>query len=419
LKRSHRNLRRGSLLALVLLLTVTATCAKSTMLTLQVDNRTLFTTWVKGVIERFEQENPDLKVDLWVPTGSLLEQITVRIAAGMPFDIGLHDPYAILDFARQGILEDLMPYVQRDAAHFEDWYPPALEMTRFRGGLYSLPRDLQFYGVYYNVDAYAEVGLARPDADWTYDRLASDSKRLVKQDAQGNTLRFGFMLPRWRSWVIPVWAFGGDFVDSWTDPTRFTGFAENTLRGLNFLREFAETGAMTPTNKPVSELNAFVQQRMAIGMSNTIDMDTYRNIADFTWDVAAMPIGPNGRTTVINALGWFMLSTSPHKDEAWKLMRYLTSQESFTELIKTVGVIPPERRLAMNVWVPYSDRPEHRHLFLTDADLSIPYIGALPKAVYDPIEREGHALVFGQKAPSVALEHMEQSVMAAIASYGN
>ena len=158
-----RKLRQGSLTALVLILTITATCAGAKVLTLQVDNRALFTAWTKGVIERFEKEYPDLKVDLWVPTGNLLEQITVRIAAGMPFDIGLHDPYAILDFARQGILEDLSPYVRRDAAHFENWYPPALEMTRFRGALYSLPRDLQFYGVYYNVDAYAEVGLASRD----------------------------------------------------------------------------------------------------------------------------------------------------------------------------------------------------------------------------------------------------------------
>lgn len=408
--------KRSILFTVGLLLVATLVSAKSTTVTLQVDNRATFTAWVEKVIASFEQEHPDIKVDLWVPTGGLLQQVLVRIAGGMPLDVGLHDPYAIIDFARQGLLADLTPYVQRDAAQFAGWLPPAMEMTRFRGALYSLPRDLQCYGVYYNADAYAASGLTVPGEQWTYADLQADAKRLTIRDAEGRTLRHGFMLPRWRSWVIPVWAYGGDFVDSWTDPTRFTGHAEGTIKALDFLRGFAEAGAMTP---PASELTAFMQQRIAIGMSNTIDMDSYRDIKDFAWDVAALPTGPAGRVAVMNALGWFMMSSSPCKDEAWALMRHLTSPTALRKLAEEVAVIPPDRKLAMQVWVPSRDKPVYRRYFLTGGESAYSSIGALPQAVYAPIEREGHDIVFGRKAPSAALEHMEQGVNAAILALSN
>ena len=52
----------------------------------------------------------------------------------------------------------------RDAAHFENWYPPALEMTRFEEP-YTAAEDLQFYGVYYNVDAYGGSRTGAPETD--------------------------------------------------------------------------------------------------------------------------------------------------------------------------------------------------------------------------------------------------------------
>ena len=161
-------INRTLILTLFLVLTgQTSTLWAQTPLTLQVDNRANYLAWIQAVVELFEEEHPDIDVTIWAPTGNLLEAITVSIASGTPPDVGMHDPYAIIDLARQGLLEELTPYMERSPEQFASWLPPATEMTRYNGGIYALPRDLQVYGVFYNVDLFNASGIDTPSEDWT------------------------------------------------------------------------------------------------------------------------------------------------------------------------------------------------------------------------------------------------------------
>ena len=73
------------------------------------------------------------------------------------------------------------------------------------------------------------------------------------------------------------------------------------------------------------------------------------------------PIGPGTADERRDKSPWaglVLVHVTTHKAKrAGSWMIYLTSEESFHELIKTVGVIPPERRLAMNVWCPIAIVP--------------------------------------------------------------
>lgn len=392
-----------------------STAKEPVTITLQVDNRVNYVAWIHAVVESFEKEHPDINVDIWVPTGNLGEAIVVNLAAGMPLDIGLHDPHFVIDLARQGLLEDLTPFVTQGSDHFHEWYRPALEMNTYQDGLYGLPRDLQIYGVYYNADAFNASGVSFPRSDWSWDDYHDKSRRLLVIDPQGEIMRRGAVLPKWRNWIIPIWAHGGDLVNSWTDPTRFTGRTDHVIKGIKFLQEFVQTQSLNRTSDANwGEAAAFYDQRNAIFMQNTIAIQSLRDIDTFTWDVAPMPIGPAGRITAISGLSWFMVRDSRHRDEVWALLRYITSPKALTMLVEMAGVPPPHRDVVVNDWMRSLDRPESRFNILVDIDYARPSIGALPASIYNPLIEETNAIIWGDKSFSAGMEHMEQRVLTAI-----
>ena len=411
-------INRTLILTLFLVLTgQTSTLWAQTPLTLQVDNRANYLAWIQAVVELFEEEHPDIDVTIWAPTGNLLEAITVSIASGTPPDVGMHDPYAIIDLARQGLLEELTPYMERSPEQFASWLPPATEMTRYNGGIYALPRDLQVYGVFYNVDLFNASGIDTPSEDWTWADYHDHSRRLFRTDDQGRPIQWGAILPEWRNWVIPIWAHGGDFVDSWTNPTRFVGRSEQTILGLEYMRSLVETNAVMDrvSRQRWNQEQAFMQQRTGIYMQNTIAIQSLREIADFTWDVAAMPIGPAGRVTVMNALVWFIMSTSKYKDEAWTLLEFITSPRAQRMLVEMVGVVPPDRNILLEAWLPSVEMPRSRQNILVGIEHARPTIGALAKNVYDAIYQEALPIMWGDKPLLAGLENMERLGEAAIA----
>ncbi len=411
-----KGIRLTSVCLLLWFSTVGVGWAQPTQITIQVDNRANYLAWIEAVVEQFEEEHPEIDVEIWVPSGNLLEAIMVSIASGSPPDIGLHDPYVIIDLARQGLLEDLTPYMERSPDHFSAWLPPATQMTQYNGGLYALPRDLQVYGVYYNVDQYNASGIGAPDENWTWADYHDHSRRLQRTDDQGRRTQFGSILPEWRNWVIPIWAHGGDFVDSWTNPTRFTGRSENTIQGLEFMKGLVDSNAVMDRDarRQWNQNTAFMEQKTGLYMQNTIAIQSLREIQEFTWDVAPMPVGPAGRVTVMNALVWFLMSSSQSKDEAWTLLQYITSPKALSMMVEMVGVVPPNRDVLLNEWIPSVDMPHSRQNVLIGIETARPTIGALAKTVYDLIYQEALAIMWGDKALSAGIENMEQLVETAL-----
>ncbi len=60
-----------------------------------------------------------------------------------------------------------------------------------------------------------------------------------------------------------------------------------------------------------------------------------------TWATAPLPIGPSGvAQQVVGGPGWGMTAYSKHKDEAWKLIEFLSDPEQSTTYAKRTSVIP-------------------------------------------------------------------------------
>ena len=153
------------------------------------------------MLELFHKENPDIIVER-LGISSSEQRMKVYVAAGQQLDICVMDPYIVLSMARDGLAAPITEFVRREP-RFESWYPPILDAYTFRGELYGLPRDLQLPGVFINVSAYQEAGLAVPRTHWTYEDVKNNAIKLQKADADGTITRWGWKLPTWRN-LVPI-----------------------------------------------------------------------------------------------------------------------------------------------------------------------------------------------------------------------
>ena len=358
------------------------------------------------MLELFHEENPDITVEL-LGVSSSESRMKVYVAGGQQLDICVMDPYIVLSMARDGLAAPITQFVQREP-RFTHWYPPILEAYTFRGELYGLPRDLQLPGVFINVTAYHEAGLAVPRTHWTYEQVKNNAIKLQKTEADGTVTRWGWKMPTWRNWVPIIWGHGADFVDSWTDPTRFTGNTSQMHDALNFMHSLVETGAITPQaehgRKGAS--TAFIDQTNAMVNTNTVVMPLFKSITDFEWDVAPAPYGPAGRKPFFNALAWVMLSGAKNKEATWRVINFMTSERAQTIMVDILGVVPPDRRYAQ-YWVRLHETPLNRAVLFDELDTA-GYPGTLEVDLYRILETETLAATWGTKPVSAAIETMQQ-----------
>ena len=94
-------------------------------------------------------------------------------------------------------------------------------------------------------------------------------------------------------------------------------------------------------------------------------MSLTREIKDFEYDVAPLPIGPQARATFIGGAAYAVLSRSKHKDAAWKLVKWMTGPEYQRSAAKRSQIIPSRRSVAQSGAYLKLDRPpESRQAFL-------------------------------------------------------
>lgn len=414
------NMKRSLLVLLLLGMTLpvsAVTFANQVTITMIAESRTTHFEWQQEMVEAFEAAHPNIRIELVsiAGSGNVLSKMQSMLVGGVAPDIGYMDPWLVVQWGKAGILEDLSPYLMKHAAHFADWNPTVFDFYRVQDGMFAIPQDLQIGAIFYNVDHYESIGLAPPTTSWTYDDLRENARRLTVRDAEREIIRHGFRLPGSRNWVPVVWAFGGDLVDDWAEPSRFTGNTPETASALRYLNELVQIGAMqdAAANSNISFGNALPGQHVSMVQTNTIAMANFHPIDHFEWDAIGMPHGPAGKTAFINAIGWFMFSSSPYKEEAWQVLQFFTTPEAQRRRVEITGNTPVSLQVIRDTWLPRLTRPASRELLLEEiAAARSPW--PLHGDLWNPINQEALAAIWGEQPVEGALSTMENIVNAVL-----
>lgn len=318
---------------------------------------------VERALAEFMQANPGVRVRRINPgdAGSFYTKLQTMMAAGEPPDVFYVGNERIPGFGSMGLLEPLDGYLQRDAAsgdpralRLEDFYPQVVDAFRWdgttlgKGALLGIPKDFTTVGFYYNKDLFRRAGVPFPGDDWTWDDFIAAARAIgTLKDAQGERLT-GAEFVTWPA-MVRAYLFtegvdvrGEDFGDVRLNDPRALAALER-LRAWRHDEEHALT-----SGKSKMATGAAVFSTGRVGMAGPFGrwvVPEYGRIQSFDWDFAPLPRGSE-TSNIILTVAWAIGAHSPHKEEAWKLVRWLTNEENQAAQARLGLAIPSHRRAA-------------------------------------------------------------------------
>ena len=245
-------------------------------------------TMTEKLVASFEQQNPDIHIDVRAVPGSQYQtKLKTLVAAGEAPDIFVCGD-VFFPYLRPFLL-DLTDLAKRDAKeiNLQDFYPAVQRAMTPGGHIYFMPQWFNVSLLYYNRRLFDAAHEPYPTPDWSWNDYAAAAKRLTKDGIWGSTVTTGW----WGEWLTLVHGAGGDLFDP--KITHATLDTPAAIQGLTFYRDTIQNGfAPAPGMGPAT---GFASDKVAMDYGGHVGLwATYRQLPNLVWDIQPLPKGPSG-----------------------------------------------------------------------------------------------------------------------------
>ena len=346
------------------------------------------------LIEAFNEEHPEITVNLTpvAKQDDLLARLTTAFAGGNPPDTFLVNYRSYGQFADQDALEPVQSYLDASEEISEDEFAPtALEAFRFNGeDLTCMPQNVSSLEVYFNADLFKEAGVDLPRAGWTWDDFLAAAKAMTKGDQYGVGTEPSLIR------LAPfVWSAGGEVVDDPDNPTALALDQPEARKALDFFLDLQlKHGVAPPEREELStdSESRFLQGKLGMYLDSRKAVPGLREITDFEWDVAPLPVAPGGEpTTILHGDAYCMAAESENKEEAWTFIEFAMGVEGQTILAESGRTVPSRLDVADSPAFLEPEEPPASSAVFVEA---IPSIRSVPHtATWPQVEKAGDELL--------------------------
>lgn len=321
------------------------------------------TSFLKPLIKQFENENPNIEVEFVHIPQNYFQKLHLLFASNLAPDVVFLNNYYAPKYYKAGLLEDLTPYVDKEA-----YFDKALQSFSFEGEIYAIPRDISDLVIYYNKDLFDKYKVPYPDKNWKTQDFINIAKKLTKDtDGDGKTDVWGTSFETDMFYLLPyIFSNGGSVLSE--DGERIKIGEKPSLEAISEYSNYPNKYKIAPSKSDSASLTMaqlFLQQKIAMHLSGRWLVPKYREDADFDWDIAPFPQGLCGSVVNIDSSGYALSKSSLHKKEALKFIEFISSRESLETLTKS-GLIVPARKDSANSdsFLNKNYKPEHAHYFI-------------------------------------------------------
>jgi multiple sugar transport system substrate-binding protein len=348
------------------------------------------------VADAFMQEHPEIKIEIWhQPWDDYFTKLQALWASG---DTKVIPDIAFLwpapQYAAEGVLENLDPYIEESGYNLDDYWPGLLESAKYEGSVYGFPRDIESNIIYYTKDMFDAAGVEYPSNDWTWDDFLAAAEELAQKDASGNTTVYALAAEggKWPKWVNQA---GGAIFDDYVNPSTCRLTDPASVEGIQFFADLMNDGlAMRPAdlNQAGGDAAVFSSGQAAMILQNSSRVSSF-NQAGLNYDIAPAPIPADGkRFNGAGGAAWVMSSGSDNKDAAWTFLEWLQSPEGGEKIYTEAGEIFPALQSVANSPSFLTDQPPaNKEAFLIEAGASgvgnfgyFPEWGELSGSIIEP-----------------------------------
>ncbi|WP_142847540.1 ABC transporter substrate-binding protein [Telmatospirillum sp. J64-1] len=379
---------------------------------------------IDDMVGEFQKENPGVKVNA-IYAGNYDDTRIKALAAlksGQAAQLSVLfsiDAYELME--QDAILPfDDVVETDEDKAWLASFYPGLMENGVIDGKTWGIPFQRSTIVMYYNKDAFREVGLdpERPPQNW--DEMVEMGKKLTKPDGS----RWGVMIP---STGYAYWMFGalakqnGEVLMS-RDGKQVYYSNPGVVEALQFWRDLAVTHKVMPqgTIEWGTLRQNFLEGKTAMMWHSTGNLTAVKNDASFDFGVAMLPGNKEPGSPTGGGNFYIFKNTTPEERKAaMQLIKFMTAPERAAKWsIETgyMGVSPASYETeALKAYVkefPPAAVARDQLQFAT-AELSTYETGRVRKLLDDAIQ----AVLTGSKQPKAALEEAQAQADRLLRSY--
>ena len=325
---------------------------------------------LKPILSDFEKENPDIKVDFMHIPQNYFQKIHLLFASNTAPDVLFLNNQYLPIYAKAGVLKNLSPYLSE--TEYNQYYPKALASLSWKSDIYAIPRDISNLVIFYNKNLFDKYKVPYPHSGWTYVEFLNTAQKLTHLPEV-----FGVSFEELPLFYLPyMMMYGG-----WTQEDTLNFFKNDVLKRSENAKGLAEYANLRnkyhvapykSESASTTMAQLFLQGRLGMHLSGRWLVPKYRQEAGFDWDIVEFPRINNKAKSVVplDASGWAVSKSSKHKQQAIKLVKYLSSKSSSEKFTKSGLIVPARKDVANSKVFLDGKKPYNAKIFLDIIDSS-------------------------------------------------
>jgi multiple sugar transport system substrate-binding protein len=296
-------------------------------------------TSFKALAAEYDKSHSDVTVN--VVGGIDDNKIVAAIRSGnAPDVVSSFNSYNVGNYCGTGAWIDLTPLMKKDGIS-ASMFPAAPQYyTQYGGKRCALPLLADDYGLYYNKKLFKAAGITSPPK--TMSELAADAKKLTQRDSNGNikvaglTPFIGFYENVPERWIQ---SYGGKFTDSQgnailaKDPawTKWANWQKSLIDWYGYKKLVRFQAGL---GDEFSASQAFEKGKLAMNLDGEWRVSFIQHEApNLDYGTAPMPVDDAHPelygSGYINGTIIGIPKGGHHQDQAWALVKYLTTNSHF------------------------------------------------------------------------------------------
>lgn len=281
---------------------------------------------MRAMADAFEAKHENIKVEFQItPWDEYWTKLEAGATAGqMPDAFWMH-ANVIDKYVEAGILAEITP---DDAFNPDNYVETVTNIYQRDGKYYAVPKDYDTIALFYNKELFDKAGLSYPDETWTWDTMLENAEKLT--DVANGVYGMLAPLQNHQGYYNFIYQNGGCVI---TDDHK-SGFDQpETIEAVQYWYDLADKYGVSPTNAQFEDVAfdtmfANGKAAMAVMGSWKVVMMEQNDLIKGKYDVAVLPAGKAGKTTMLNGLGHAVSASSKHVDAAIEFVKFLGSEEA-------------------------------------------------------------------------------------------
>ncbi len=318
-------------------------------------------------IEAFEAQSANgVTVDMQIsPWDQYWQKMQTEIAGGNAADVFMNQTWYFTTLQESGAAAPLNDWIERDGVSLEAHNQNVVNIYTDQndGLLYAMPQDWDAICIIYNKDMFDEYGLPYPDDTLEWNPTDGGSfVELAQQltvDTNGNNATsadfdsanvdtYGFMVQNNSNTFY--WNFmkmnGSEILDYGSpEAIETVSFFQDLMYKYNVAPQIASVQSMGPDEM-------FATGNIGMYTNGNWALTTLENTCDFDWQVAVLPKGPEGLSTLVNGIGQSVYAKGDNQEAAWEFVKWLGGEQS-QEILATTGTVFPSTNTYWDDYIAY------------------------------------------------------------------